>query len=543
MHFFLASTAVSALLSPALGLAIESNVKSVTLDIVNKDLAPDGFLRSKISPFMSSFATYPVLVGTIVANGTYPGPPIFATKGQTLRVTVNNKLTDPTMRRSTSMDFDGVFVSSADAFDEGTPFVTACPIAPGGSYTYTLPLGSQTGTFWYHSQLSVQYVDGLRGPLIIYDPKDPLRHFYDVDDESTIIQVGDWWQNSTLPLLAGYEATGIVPVSDSGTVNGAGRFQGGPAVPFSVTHVVSGKRYRLRIINQSARNVFTMSIDKHSLTVIEADGVATQPHTVDVLEMLAGQRYSVVLTANQPVANYWINAPFVGGLPSRNLHQNATLSRAILRYRGAPDAEPTTPMTLGPADGVSLLEADLRPLFNIAPPEPDVNITLDLVVTAGKAIWNVNGISYLPPKVPTLSKVLAGATTAASFNETENTFILPADKTIQIIFPPTDDDDAHPFHLHGNNFWVIKSMTSNVTNTVNPIRRDVAGVGGSGTTIRFRTDNFGPWMFHCHIFWHLQAGLATVMLSDPADLGRIVRPTEQWKELCPTYDALPAELQ
>lgn len=57
--------------------------------------------------------------------------------------------------------------------------------------------------------------------------------------------------------------------------------------------------------------------------------------------------------------------------------------------------------------------------------------------TAGKAIWNVNNISYLPPKVPTLSKVLAGATTAASFNATENTFILPARKTIQITFPPT----------------------------------------------------------------------------------------------------------
>lgn len=67
-------------------------------------------------------------------------------------------------------------------------------------------------------------------------------------------------------MLAGYEATGIVPVSDSGTVNGIGRFQGGPAVPFAVQHVVRGKRYRLRIINQSARNVFTMSIDKHPLS-------------------------------------------------------------------------------------------------------------------------------------------------------------------------------------------------------------------------------------------------------------------------------------
>ena len=38
------------------------------------------------------------------------------------------------------------------------------------------------GTFWYHSHLSTQYCDGLRGPLVVYDPHDPLKHLYDVDD-------------------------------------------------------------------------------------------------------------------------------------------------------------------------------------------------------------------------------------------------------------------------------------------------------------------------------------------------------------------------
>lgn len=527
MHFLLASTALLALLKPhPASAATFPSVKSVTLDIVNKNLAPDGFLRS-----------------TVVANGQYPGPAITATKGQILRVLVKNKLTDPTMRRSTTVSFDGLFQTTANSYDEGTAFVTTCPIAPGASYTYEVDLGTQTGTFWYHSELSVQYVDGLRGPLIVYDPADPHRRLYDVDDLTTLLQLGDWWQTSSLPLLTRYEATGIVPVSDSGTVNGIGRYQGGPAVPFAVTNVISGKRYRLRIINQSARNVFTVSIDNHPMTIIEADGVSTVPHTVDKIDMLAGHRYSVVIQANQPVANYWINAPFVGGLPSRNLHQNATLSRSILRYKGAPIAEPTTPWTLGPADGVALVEANLRPLVATVPPPPDVNISLDLQVIAGTAIWNVNNISYLPPKVPTLNQVLAGATVAADFDPTENTFVLPAHKTIQIEFPPTDDDDAHPFHLHGNNFWVIQSMSAPDINTVNPIRRDVVGVGGSGTIIRFRTDNAGPWMFHCHIFWHKHAGLATVLLASPSDIRKAVHPSKAWQALCPAYNALPAELQ
>ncbi|KAG6901796.1 hypothetical protein C0995_007822 [Termitomyces sp. Mi166 len=505
MQLLLASAALLAFLQPHPASAAPS-VKSFTLDIANKDLAPDGQIRS-----------------TVVANGQYPGPAITALKGQTLRVTVNNKLS-----------FDGIFQTTQNAYNEGSAFVTTCPIAPGASYTYEVPLGDQTGTFWYHSELSVQYVD-LQTEFS--DPHDPHAHLYDVDDLSTVIQLGDWWQTSSETLLVGYQGNGVVPVSDSGTVNGIGRFQGGPEVPFAVTEVVSGKRYRLRIINESARNVFTVSIDDHPLTIIEADGVATVPHTVDKIDLLAGQRYSVVITADQPVANYWLNAPFVGGAPARNLHQNATLTRSILRYKGAPIAEPTTPWTAGPVNGTSLVEADLR-----APP-PDVNITLNLAVVTNTAIWNVNNVSYLPPKVPTLSQILAGADTAVDFNVTENTFVLPPHKTVQISFPPTDDDDAHPLHLHGNNFWVIKSMSSPDINTVNPLRRDVVGVGGSGTTIRFRTDNAGPWFFHCHIFWHKAAGLATVMVADPKTIQKDTKPSQAWKALCPAYDALDPALQ
>ncbi|KAF5375692.1 hypothetical protein D9615_009386 [Tricholomella constricta] len=525
MHFFLASTALLALLKPHHASAASVDfIKTVTLDIANHDLAPDGFQQS-----------------TIVANGQYPGPAITAFKGQKLLVTVNNKLTDSSMRQSTTVSFDDIFQTTENAYNEGSAFVTTCPIAPGASYTYEVPLGEQTGTYWYHrdfaalssfmvhSRSSVHYYSSSRSYT---DPFDPHRNLYDVDDLSTLLQLGDWWQIPSVTLLTGYEGTGIVPVSDSGTVNGIGRYQGGPAVPFAVTNVISGKRYRLRIINQSARSVFTVSIDNHPLTIIETNGVSTVPHTVDIVEMLAGQRYSVVINANQPVANYWINAPFVGGLPSRNLHQNATLSRSILRYKGAPIAEPTTPWTLGPVNGTVLVEADLAPLVNTVPPPVDITISLDFQVVAGKAIWNVNNISYLPPKVPTLNQVLAGASNSADFGPTENTFVLPAHKTIQIEFPPTEDDDAHSFHLHGSNFWLIKSMSSPNQNTVNPIRRDVAGVGGSGTIVRFRTDNPG-WSRHRHAIQPVQY----------SDIRQNANPSVAWKELCPTYDALPAELQ
>lgn len=52
----------------------------------------------------------------------------------------------------------------------------------------------EAGTYWYHSHNMGQYVDGLRGALVVYDPNDPYAAEYD-DEE--IVSLSDW---SVLPL-------------------------------------------------------------------------------------------------------------------------------------------------------------------------------------------------------------------------------------------------------------------------------------------------------------------------------------------------------
>ncbi|KAJ7185038.1 Cu-oxidase-domain-containing protein [Mycena filopes] len=525
---------------PALLAALKANaaarpspIKEYTLDIVNGPVSPDGFTR----------------IG-VLANGTFPGPPMLVNKGDTLRVTVNNKLTDGSMRLSTSIDFDGVFTNTDLVYDEGSPFVTTCPFGPGASYTYEVPLGNQTGSYWYHSQLSVQYADGLRGVVVVYDPDEPLAHLYDVDDESTIWTVADWWHNTSTSGLAGYLINQIIPVADSGLFNAAGRFNGGPLTPYAVQTVTQGKRYRFRIINISARSDFTMSIDNHTMTVIETDGTPTAPLDVNVLDVLVGQRYSVVVHANQTIDNYWINSILGGGNPAHNSNLNHTLGRGILRYVGAPAVEPTTPMTLGPAVPNALVESNLHPLFPTPAPEPDYNLTFvtDMQANASSPSgfntnWTINGVQYISPIVPTLLKILDGASTEADFNRSENTFVFPAGKTIQVTFPPNPADEIHPFHLHGNNFWVVKSNATDIINTVDPIRRDVAGTASGGMIVRFTTDKPGPWFFHCHIFYHFVAGLASVIVGGPDEIRNQVHPSEQWDDLCPAYNALPPSQQ
>lgn len=77
-------------------------------------------------------------------------------------------------------------------------------------------------------------------------------------------------------------------MGDSVLINGKGRVPGGPKVDLAVVNVRKGKRYRFRLFAMSCEANFKFSIDGHDLTVIEADGTETEPHTVNTIQMLVG---------------------------------------------------------------------------------------------------------------------------------------------------------------------------------------------------------------------------------------------------------------
>jgi iron transport multicopper oxidase len=493
---------------------------SVTnLKIVNKNISPDGFPRS-----------------TVLAGGTFPGTPILSNKGDRLLINVEDSLTDNTMLRSTSIHWHGVF-QTATAWADGTAFVTQCPIAANNSFLYDFTPSGQAGTFWYHSHLSTQYCDGLRGPLIIYDPNDPHKNLYDIDDATTIISLADWFHvpalNAPIPFLF-----------TTNLINGKGRFAGGPASDLAVITVVPGSRYRFRLISMSCEPNFIFSIDGHQMTVIEADGVNTQPLVVDSIQIYAGQRYSFVFNANKKIDNYWIRSvpnfgdtSFTGGVNS-----------AILRYRGAADCDPKTKNTTSVQP---LLETNLHPLTYVAVPGlpkvggADVKINLNIGLDLATLRYSLNGVSFFPPAAPALLQILSGAQLAQNLLPSGSYYALPPNKVIEVSIPGgADPGGPHPFHLHGHNFHVIRSASSSVYNYNNPVIRDVVNTGfpGDNVTFRFVTDNAGPWFLHCHIDFHLDIGLAVVFAEDIADTAKEVVPA-QWKQLCPIYDGLtPSQL-
>jgi iron transport multicopper oxidase len=492
--------------------------------------------------------------------------------------------------------------------------VSQCPLQPGSylstfgtlptdlfagkDLSYTFQAGGQSGTYWYHSMHSTQYCDGLRGGMVIYDPyachsildsiplrimyhrNDPFKGMYDVDDASTVITLADWYHNSSTAILAqpapfawpgpfyvsrpsGPQQMTTIAFTDSTLINGLGRaWSNTQNSALSVINVAHGTRYRLRIISLSCFPAFALSIDNHKFTIIEADGVPYQPHATDNVTLYAGQRYSAILTADQPIGNYWIRAlPVADGLswPSAGPFTGG-INSAILRYAGASSAEPTTPFiaSYNPlAESTLVLHTNLAGVTNPGTVVPAVTITLDDIGFK----YYINGELNTLPATPVLSQLLSG------YNENlepANLYInLPANSIVQLEFHNQAPDTHHPIHLNGHQFSVIQSPGQQAPNYNNPPRRDVVDSGSLGDTviIQFTANNAGPWILFDHIAWHRVAGFSLVLYvskpffrlpdltsshfsieDSPANIRASTTPPKGWNSLavCSAVTTMPA---
>ncbi|KAJ7114463.1 hypothetical protein C8R44DRAFT_740602 [Mycena epipterygia] len=97
------------------------------------------------------------------------------------------------------------------------------------------------------------------------DLDDPLGNLYDVDDDSTVVTLADWYHESAELLMDQFKLDDVTPPPASGLVNGVG------IPPFS-----------LRFVDTSGFTAFIVSIDGHSMDIIQTDGIETVPLSVIV---------------------------------------------------------------------------------------------------------------------------------------------------------------------------------------------------------------------------------------------------------------------
>ncbi|KAJ1548805.1 hypothetical protein HK405_014742 [Cladochytrium tenue] len=480
----------------------------------------------------------------MLVNGQIPGPTIEADWGDMVQVTVTNSL----QTNGTAIHFHGIRQNLTNSQD-GVPGVTQCPLAPGDTQTY-LWKADQYGTSWYHSHFSLQYGNGMFGPIIVNGPTSS-----DYDEDLGAMTIQDWYWDDVFSLYA-RGATGAPPSASSGLINGMNNFNG--SGEYHAQTVTKGTRYKLHIINTGVFNFLKFSIDNHQLTVVSADFVAVQPYNVTTLGIALGQRYEVIFDADQDIGNYWIRA-----VPQTTCegHNNPASIKAILRYDGADTSSDPSSSAYTYTDECSDITWSLEPVLEV--PFGTVNgsagtlITDDLptavaITTVGdisEVKWYLNGTSMeVDWNNPSLGVIEAGGT-VSNLSAGLNTVTLSGDSSSWYVFYITTNIPAdHPIHVHGHDWFALASGTgtfggdiSDLVGTAVP-RRDVIMLPQAGyLVLALPLDNPGVWLMHCHIAYHVSEGLSLQFLERSSEIAGKVGVDEAWHQTCTNWDAYDLE--
>lgn len=261
---------------------------NITMCLIKRCVTADGFQR-----------------GFLSINFQLPSPPIHVCKDDIVVVDVSNHAEG----LATSIHWHGM-KQFGTQFSDGVPYLTQCPIPYFSKYRYIFR-ADDVGTHFYHSHSGNQKADGLSGALVVREDEtdNPNKKYYDYDLPQHYLFATDWMHDFSDNYLPGMQKRSAL--TEAMLINGRGRHRDENGTysdtPISVFYVQKGKRYRFRLIN-GATNVcpYQFQIEKHNFTVIATELSYIQPIVADTLHYLSGERFDIVIEANQPAGDYWI---------------------------------------------------------------------------------------------------------------------------------------------------------------------------------------------------------------------------------------------
>ncbi|VDI32148.1 Hypothetical predicted protein [Mytilus galloprovincialis] len=297
-----------------------------------------------------------------------------------------------------------------------------------------------------------------------------------------------------------------------------------PYIPLEIFVVKKGGRYRFRIISIAAMNAYRVSIDNHELKVVAVDGTEVEEEQAESVILHSAERIDVEIQSNAPVGNYWIRMEDMAAKDTNEKPINMVKGYGILRYSTATSDEPISLRTECTKDRPCRVINCLFGKF------PDQLNTYCVPMSSLKSLKSE--IKQNPVPMP------------VSKNDFQEFFM-------NFHFTkPTGFGRAHPVHMHGHRFHVMKigfpdynTTSGNLTsmnpdikcntrecnraewvdeswkygnvpmmNVDNPPIKDTIIVPWGGyVVIRIVADNPGYWYFHCHIELHNVDGMALVL--------------------------------
>ena len=303
-----------------------------------------------------------------------------------------------------------------------------------------------------------------------------------------------------------------------------------------------GKKYLFRILNIGAFPSFFLNFQGHEMTIVGLDGTATQPTTANTLYVGAAQRYEVIITGNSnPTSNAAILAMFDTSMFEAPYNGSTTVLGELKygdQYGAPPPYQGLPNSIMPPIDDTTVKPYDKQPL--LGPVTKQFQLDFNFAVINGIPRAIINNVTYLPQVVPTLYTALSVPQQykldARVYGVNSNPLPVQYGDVVEIVLNNLTPG-GHPFHLHGHQFQVVARSGPNAY--INgqtydpsqadpiPMRRDVAGVQGGGYVVfRFKADNPGVQLFHCHIEWHVEAGLTATVLEATDRLGDLTIPDD-----------------
>ncbi len=488
-------------------------------------------------------------------NGFLPGPTLRWREGDTVTIRVTNRLAV-----STSIHWHGIILPYQM---DGVPGVSFPGIAPGETFVYRFTL-EQAGTYWYHSHSGFQEQTGIYGTIIV-EPRGGERIRADRD---YVVQLSDWTDEDPLAVFAKLkkqsdyynfiEPTALDFFRDVGE-EGLGkaiakrrmwnRMRMSPTdladiSAYTYTYLMNGvtpagnwtglfnrgERVRLRFISSGTQSYFDVRIPGLKMTVVHVDGQDVEPVTVDEFRCGPGETYDVLVTPEDdaytifaqsmdrtgyargtlatragltapvpaPDAPQWLTmADMMGSMGQaggamagmQGMAQDPVHVRhARSEYGPSVDMRVDTPRTNLDDPGVGLRDNGRRVLtyadiHSLREPEdrrePGRDIELHLTGNMARYSWSLDGLEF-------------GKSTPIHFRYGERLRVILHNDTMM----------SHPMHLHG--MWSDvetpggEFLARRHTVSVQPAQR---------VTFRVSADALGRWAWHCHLLYHMDAGM------------------------------------
>jgi FtsP/CotA-like multicopper oxidase with cupredoxin domain len=488
-------------------------------------------------------------------NGAMPGPVLRCKQGSTVTLRVTNRLRVPT-----SIHWHGIVLPSGM---DGVPGISFDGIAPGETFVYRFPL-RQSGTYWYHSHSRFQEQTGLFGALIV-DPAGPDRY---ASDRDHVVLLNDWtdedpehiyaklkkrsdYYNHAMPTAPGFARD----VREQGLSNALAARRMWDEMRMNPTDLsdVSGYTYtylmngaspagnwtglfrpgekiRLRFINGSSMSIFDVRIPGLKMTVVAADGQDVEPVSIDEFRIAVAETYDVIVEPQEDRA-YTLFAQSI----DRTGYARGTLAPRLSMQAEVPKVDRIVQLGMadmmgamamsgsGDHDGMAMgnvpavhharteygpgvdMHVDM-PRSNLDDPgnglrnngrrvltyadlhtvggsidarEPGREIELHLTGNMERYMWSFDGVKF-------------SDAAPVHFRQGERLRIVLVNDTMM----------NHPIHLHGmwselenpDGHFQVRKHTINVQ----PAQR---------ITYAVTADAAGRWAYHCHMLYHMEAGM------------------------------------